>query len=113
MSPPQPEHLLPFLLLLLAGCILFHLSERAKAATRRDITVDVPRYGPGFTLRPTNAPPSPNPGASITQVEILFAAIRATQQAGGKVTMTHPALARLRVRCDPAQLAAMGIGPDL
>jgi hypothetical protein len=105
--------ILPLLLLLLAGCLIFQLAHRPNEATRRDITVDVPRCGPGFTIRPTDAPPPPSPGASITQVEILLAAIRATQEAGGRVTMTHPALARLRVRCDPARLAAMGIGPDL
>jgi hypothetical protein len=112
MTPP-PEAILPLLLLLLAGCLIFRFAHRPADTTRRDITIDVPRHGPGFTVRPTNAPPQANHGASITQVEILLAAIRATQEAGGKVTMTHPALARLRVRCDPARLAAMGIGPDL
>jgi hypothetical protein len=110
---PLPDHLLPLLLLLLAGCLIFRFAHRPAEVARRDIIVDVPRYGPGFTIRPATAPPPPNPGASVTQAEALLAAIRATQEAGGRVTMTHAALARLRVRCDPARLAAMGIGPDL
>jgi hypothetical protein len=113
MTPP-PEAILPLLLLLLlAGCLIFRFAHRPADVTRRDIVVDVPRYGPGFTIRPANAPPPSNPGASVTQVELLFATIRATQEAGGEVKMTHAALSRLRVRCDPARLAAMGIGPDL
>jgi hypothetical protein len=111
MSPPQPEHLLPFLLLLLAGCILFQLSERAKAATRRDITVDVPLFGPGFTIRPTDAPIRRHQGAGITQISIILAAIANARESGGEVTITEPAATRLRMTAGPHVLRLLDIDP--
>ena len=111
MSPPQPGHLLPFLLLLLAGCILFRLTHRPAEVARRDISVDVPRYGPGFIVRPTNAPIRRHQGAGITQLSIVLAAITNARESGGEVTITEAAATRLRMTAGPHVLRLLDIDP--
>ncbi len=111
MNPPQPEHLLPFLLLLLAGCLIFRFAHRPNEATSRDITIDVPRYGSGFTIRATNAPIRRHQGAGITQISIILAAIANARESGGEVTITEAAATRLRLTASPHVLRLLDIDP--
>ena len=103
--------ILPFLLLLLAGCILFQLAHRAKAASRRNITVDVPLFGPGFIVRPTHGPTRRHQGAGITQISIVLAAIANARESGGEVTITEAAATRLRLTAGPHVLRLLDIDP--
>jgi hypothetical protein len=111
--PPLPEHLLLVLLLaaLLAGCLIFRFAYRPGEATSRDITIDVPRYGPGFIVRPTNAPIRRHQGAGITQISIVLAAIANAHNSGGEVTITEAAATRLRMTAGPHVLRLLDIDP--
>jgi hypothetical protein len=103
--------ILPLLLLLLAGCILFRLTYRPADTSRRDITIDVPRYGPGFTIRPTGAPIRRHQGAGITQISLILAAITDAREGGGEVIITEPAATRLRMTAGPHVLRLLDIDP--
>ena len=108
---PPETLLLLLLLLLLAGCILFRLTHRPAEVARRDIIVDVPRYGPGFTIRPTHGPTRRHRGAGITQISIVLAAIANARESGGEVTITEAAAIRLRLTAGPHVLRLLDIDP--
>jgi hypothetical protein len=111
MTPP-PEAILPLLLLLLlAGCLIFRFAHRPTEATSHDITIDVPRYGPGFTIRPTHGPARRHQGAGITQISIVLAAVANARESGGEVTFTEPAATRLRLTAGPHVLRLLDIDP--
>jgi hypothetical protein len=110
MTPP-PEAILPLLLLLLAGCLIFRFAHRPADTTRRDITVDVPLFGPGFIVRPTHGPTRRHQGAGITQISIILAAIANARESGGEVTITEPAATRLRMTAGPHVLRLLHIDP--
>jgi hypothetical protein len=103
--------ILPLLLLLLAGCLIFHFAHRPGEAASRDITIDVPRFGPGFIVRPTHGPTRRHQGAGITQISILLAAIANTRESGGEIAITEPAATRLRMTAGPHVLRLLDIDP--
>ena len=97
------------LALITCGALLVWVGTRAYHPPRH-ITIDVPPYGPGLTIRPTGAPSSPHP-AGITQLSIMLAAIAEARSSGGSATITPAAITRLRLLCGRHVLAHLGIDP--
>jgi len=93
------------------GALLVWLPTRYTTQTPTDITIDIRPYRPGFVIRPTTGPHLPHHDAAITDAMIVLSAITRARKAGATVTITDPALSRLRLACGGHTLAAMGVTP--